>query len=150
MVVGSRFDAVNRHNSWQIFWRFNGATKCIRVRVSALNGDTDAAERVAAKLQAHIEAARDRSGKVAFEHVLDGMIAAELGALTNAAQDQPIGARRSTADDMPPSSVAGSVSARYGLEFDFWLKRDLYSPRACKTLHLSYSAANSLRFLEES
>jgi hypothetical protein len=38
----------------------------------------------------------------------------------------------------------------FRLEIDFGLKGDLYTPQACKTLHLSYIEANSFRLLEES
>ena len=81
MAVSKRLDKNNRATSWQVYWRCNGQLQLsIRVRVSALNGDHDAAERVAGKLQAHIEAANDRSDKVAFTAVLDELIAAELEA----------------------------------------------------------------------
>ena len=78
-MVGKRFDA--RQQSWQVQWRCHGPLS-LRVRVTALNGDNAAAERVAQQLQEHILNASDRSDRTVFSARLDELIAAELGRMS--------------------------------------------------------------------
>ena len=69
---------------WQIQWWSSGA-KCQNISTSALDGDKDAAERVAQRVKTLVENARDRSDKSAFREQIDEYIAEELGQITSVA-----------------------------------------------------------------
>ena len=115
-MVGKRFDA--HQQSWQIQWRCQGKHS-LRVRLSAFNGDTVAAERVAGILQERIEAASDRTDRASFSVVLDELVAAELarhthgGCVVSAAAGF-IGSASSTSGDVAvvaSDAAAGGVAA---------------------------------------
>ena len=115
-MVGKRFDA--HQQSWQIQWRCQGKHS-LRVRLSAFNGDTVAAERVAGILQERIEAASDRTDCARFSVVLDELVAAELarhthgGCVVSAAAGF-IGSASSTSGDVAvvaSDAAAGGVAA---------------------------------------
>ena len=90
MDVSVRHSNEERHNGLQVYWRYKpgcDGRHLIRVRTSALGGDTDAAERVAKKLKARILKADDPSDKTSFVAALDELIAEELSVVGGGMQD---------------------------------------------------------------
>ena len=69
---------------WQIQWWSSGK-KCLPISTSALDGDNDAAERVAQRVKTLVENARDRSDVSAFWKQVDEYIVEELAQTTSVA-----------------------------------------------------------------
>ena len=69
---------------WQIQWWSSGK-KCLPISTSALDGDKDAAERVAQRVKTLVENARDRSDVSAFWKQVDEYIVEELAQTTSVA-----------------------------------------------------------------
>ena len=77
-MIRVRHSDEERHTGSQVFCRYKpggDGRHLIRVRASALGGDTDAAERVANKLKARIEKVDDPSDKTSFAAAIDELIA---------------------------------------------------------------------------
>ena len=78
MVVSSRYD--EQRKAWHLQWRCQGKLQ-LRVNDADLDGDTEAAERVARRLQRFVQEAADQSDQDLFMSRRDAFIADELGVM---------------------------------------------------------------------
>ena len=85
MVVSCGYD--ERQKGWHIQWRCHGQHS-IRVSNAAVAGDKAASERVARRLQRHIEEAPDRSDKGPFSLQRDSFVEEELNGTAAADSDR--------------------------------------------------------------
>ena len=127
MVVSCGYD--ERQKGWHIQWRCHGQHS-IRVSNAAVAGDKAASERVARRLQRHIEEAPNRSDKGLFRLQLDSFVEEELNGAAAADSDRTrCVATNTAAGTMPPKGQGGIEQHPTAGTFRAHAKREGYKAR---------------------